>query len=72
MCIRDRLHIATEEPQADGSVYHTLRRHVEASLERLQTDYVDLYYLHRVNPVSYTHLRLPRARRGWYTFPAWT
>lgn len=45
-----KLHIATEEPQEDGSVYKTLRRHLEGSLERLQTDYADLYYLHRVNP----------------------
>ena len=45
-----KLHIATEEPEQDGSVYNTLRRHVEASMERLDTDYIDLYYLHRVNP----------------------
>jgi aryl-alcohol dehydrogenase-like predicted oxidoreductase len=48
--IATKLHIATDEPQKDSSVYKTLRRHVKASLERLQTDYVDLYYLHRVNP----------------------
>lgn len=45
-----KLHIATDEPKQDGSVYGTIRRHVEASLERLQTTYIDLYYLHRVNP----------------------
>lgn len=45
-----KLHIATEEPEQDGSVYNTIRRHVEASLKRLQTKYIDLYYLHRVNP----------------------
>lgn len=45
-----KLHIATEEPKKDGSVYKTLRRHLEGSLERLQTDYADLYYLHRFNP----------------------
>jgi aryl-alcohol dehydrogenase-like predicted oxidoreductase len=28
----------------------TLRRHVHASLERLQTDVIDLYYLHRLDP----------------------
>ena len=45
-----KLHIGTAEPAEDGSVYKTLRRHLEGSLKRLQTDYVDLYYLHRVNP----------------------
>lgn len=44
-----KLHIPTAEAKADG-VYVTIRRHLEASLKRLQTDYVDLYYLHRINP----------------------
>ncbi len=44
-----KLHIPTAEAKSDG-VYVTIRRHLEASLERLQTDFVDLYYLHRINP----------------------
>jgi aryl-alcohol dehydrogenase-like predicted oxidoreductase len=42
------------ERQADGTLKRTidgrpatLRRHVEASLQRLDTDVIDLYYLHR-------------------------
>ena len=45
-----KLHLPTEEAKSDGNVYKTLRRHLEASMKRLQTDYVDLYYLHRINP----------------------
>ena len=45
-----KLHIETEEPKQDGSLYNTIRRHLEASMEKLRTDYIDLYYLHRVNP----------------------
>ena len=44
-----KLHIPTDEAKSDG-VYKTLRNHLEKSLERLQTDYADLYYLHRINP----------------------
>lgn len=44
-----KLHTASEEPAQDGSVYATLKRHLAASLKRLGTDYVDLYYWHRVN-----------------------
>lgn len=44
-----KLHIHTEEVGPDG-VYPVIRRHLEASMERLGTDYVDLYYLHRLNP----------------------
>ena len=47
--IATKLHLPTDEAKSDG-VYETIKRHLEASLERLQTDYADLYYLHRVNP----------------------
>ena len=33
-----------------GSVYRAVGQHLEASMARLQTDYVDLYYLHRTSP----------------------
>lgn len=38
-----------------ASVYDEVRAHLEASMDRLQTDYVDLYYLHRMGstPVEY-------------------
>ena len=32
-----------------GSVYDELRAHLEASMQRLQTDHVELYYLHRMS-----------------------
>ena len=39
-----------ESEIADGtSIYDTTRKHLEQSMKNLQTDYVDLYYLHRVN-----------------------
>lgn len=31
-------------------LYDTIRQHLEASMEKLRTDYIDLYYLHRTNP----------------------
>ena len=46
--IATKLHLPTDEGKQLG-LYTTMRRHLEASLKRLQTDYVDLYYLHRVN-----------------------
>ena len=50
---RDQVVIATKlfvdhsEARRSGSVYHAVRDHLEASMERLRTDTVDLYYLHR-------------------------
>lgn len=41
-----KLHIPDELDKPVGEV---IREHLEASLKRLQTDYVDLYYQHRVN-----------------------
>ena len=34
-----------------GNVYKTIRKHLEDSMDRLQTDRVDLYYLHRIGSV---------------------
>lgn len=45
-----KLFLGTGEAHKDGSAYGALRKHLNASLKRLQTDYVDLYYLHRINP----------------------
>lgn len=43
-----KLHLPTEEAQQNG-LYATISRHLQESMKRLRTDYVDLYYLHRVN-----------------------
>ena len=43
-----KLHIATEETE-NKSLYDVIRAHLEMSMQNLNTDYVDLYYLHRIN-----------------------
>lgn len=43
-----KLHIATEETE-NKKLYDVIRTHLEKSLQNLRTDYVDLYYLHRIN-----------------------
>ena len=56
--VRDKIVLATKlfvnrsEVGFGGSAYPAVRRHLEASMERLQTNYIDLYYLHRTGGVS--------------------
>jgi len=50
---RDRVFLATKfawEPDGQRAAPESIRRSIEGSLERLRTDYVDLYYLHRPDP----------------------
>lgn len=47
--IATKLHLQPETIKDCGSVYAAVRQHLERSLRNLQTDYVDLYYLHRIN-----------------------
>ncbi|WP_339238157.1 aldo/keto reductase [Oceanobacillus sp. FSL W7-1281] len=44
-----KFHLGAEEAEGAADLYNPIRRHLDASLENLKTDYVDLYYLHRVN-----------------------
>ena len=54
------------------SVYDEVRRHLESSLNRLRTDYVDIYYLHRMGGVPVEKVAEAMCRliddgliRGW-------
>lgn len=47
--VATKLHLDTREVRELG-LESAIRLHLERSLERLQTDYADLYYLHRINP----------------------
>lgn len=46
--IATKLHLDVTEVENNG-LEKAMRKHLEDSLQRLQTDYADLYYLHRVN-----------------------
>lgn len=55
-----------------GGLYSTIRKHLEGSLQRLQTDYADIYYLHRMGTVSVEKVAAAMGRlidegliRGW-------
>lgn len=73
--IRDNVVIATKlmlHGFSFGSVYKTIRSHLEGSMERLQTDHIDLYYLHRMSGISVEKVAEAMGRlidegliRGW-------
>lgn len=73
--VRDQVVIATKlflNVGPGGNVYKTIRSHLEASMERMQTDRVDLYYLHRMGSVPVEKVAEAMGRliddgliRGW-------
>lgn len=48
VAIATKIHLPVGEVRGKG-LERTVREHLAASLERLRTDHVELYYLHRVN-----------------------
>ena len=73
--IRDNVVIATKlflRVGLGGSIYKTIKSHLEASMERLRTDMVDIYYLHRMGGVPVEKVAEAMGRliddgliRGW-------
>jgi aryl-alcohol dehydrogenase-like predicted oxidoreductase len=54
---RDRLVISTKALLKAADDADTVVRRVEASLQRLGLDYVDVFHFHAVNPATYEHHR---------------
>lgn len=55
--IATKLHLYPDEIENGVTVKDAVKKHLVKSLEYLQTDYVDLYYLHRINAnVSYLEI----------------
>ena len=44
-----KFHIHPEDLEEGASLDEAVERHLKASMKRLGTDYIDLYYLHRTN-----------------------
>ena len=73
--VRDDVVIATKlmlHGFGFGSVYKTIRSHLEGSLDRLQTDHADIYYLHRMSSTPVEEVAEAMGRlidegliRGW-------
>lgn len=71
--VRDNVVIATKLfLREGGDVYQNIRKHLLGSLDRLQTDHVDLYYLHRMSGVPVEKVAEAMGRlmdegliRGW-------
>ena len=52
---RDRLVISTKAVCNTSDTAETVTRRVEASLKRLDLDYVDVFHFHAVSPAAYEH-----------------
>lgn len=44
-----KFHLSAEEASEADDLYVPIRKHLDASMNNLRTDYIDLYYLHRIN-----------------------
>lgn len=47
--VASKLHLHDEELVDGYDLYEVIKSHLMASLKRLQTSYLDIYYLHRIN-----------------------
>lgn len=70
--IGTKLFVSRMETGLRNDVYRAVRKHLEGSLSRLQTDYADIYYLHRTGSIPVEEVAEAMGRlidegliRGW-------
>lgn len=70
--IATKLFVDSSAVRRSGSVYHAVRDHLEASMDRLRTNMIDLYYLHRQSNIAVENIAEAMGRliddgmiRGW-------
>ncbi len=70
--IGTKLFVSRMETGLRNDVYRAVKKHLEGSLKRLQTDYADIYYLHRTGSVPIEEVAEAMGRlidegmiRGW-------
>jgi len=51
--LREKVRIATKQPIWEMRTQSDIRRNLENTLRKLQTDYIDVYLLHRIMPASW-------------------
>ena len=49
IALATKLHIGSDELTNAAGLYQVMRKHLEASMKNLRTNYIDLYYLYRIN-----------------------
>ena len=70
--VATKLFVDSSEARHAYSVYNAVRNHLEASMDRLRTDRIDLYYLHRQSNIAIESIAEAMGRliddgliRGW-------
>lgn len=56
--IATKFFVSAREARSYGSVSQAIRAHLAGSMKRLQTEYIDLYYLHRVSDIPIEQIAL--------------
>jgi len=55
--LREKIWITTKQPQTDTRPLADIRRNLENTLKKLRTDYIDMYFLHRIAPVNWVAIQ---------------
>ena len=55
--LREKVWITTKQPPWEMHDKATIRRNLENTLKKLRTDYIDMYFLHRITPETWANIQ---------------